>query len=286
MEKNLNLIVKNDVVYADSREVAEIVDKRHADLCRDIAKYIAVLTERNFAFSDFFVESSYKDHSGKSNKCYLLTKKGCDMVANKMTGEKGILFTATYIEKFYAMEQELKTTKVKPLAESKGKPLDESKQDRAKSMLLNARTRQAKLWKELAEGATGTYAEVCKTYAVNTLAGKDVLELPALAEKTYSATEVGNILGISANMVGKIANKYNLKIDKYGKWFHDKSQYSSKEIETFRYNADGINIIRSMSQLKITESDGKTTCSTTVDLSDKNGNCFCAPLEITIPKKC
>lgn len=162
---------------------------------------------------------------------------------------------------------------------------DESKQDRAKSMLLNARTRQAKLWKELAEGATGTYAEVCKTYAVNTLAGKDVLELPALAEKTYSATEVGNILGISANMVGKIANKYNLKIDKYGKWFHDKSQYSSKEIETFRYNADGINIIRSMSQLKITESDGKTTCSTTVDLSDKNGNCFCAPLAITIPKK-
>ena len=112
------------------------------------------------------------------------------------------------------------------------------------------------------------------------------MELPALAEKTYSATEVGNILGISANMVGKIANKYNLKIDKYGKWFHDKSQYSSKEIETFRYNADGINIIRSMSQLKITESDGKTTCSTTVDLSDKNGNCFCAPLEITIPKKC
>ena len=163
---------------------------------------------------------------------------------------------------------------------------DESKQDRAKSMLLNARTRQAKLWKELAEGATGTYAEVCKTYAVNTLAGKDVLELPALAEKTYSATEVGNILGISANKVGKIANKYNLKIDKYGKWFHDKSQYSSKEIETFRYNADGINIIRSMSQLKITESDGKTTCSTTVDLSDKNGNCFCAPLTITIPKKC
>lgn len=59
--ENLNLIVKNDVVYADSREVAEIVDKRHADLCRDIAKYIAVLTERNFAFSDFFVESSYID---------------------------------------------------------------------------------------------------------------------------------------------------------------------------------------------------------------------------------
>lgn len=163
---------------------------------------------------------------------------------------------------------------------------DESKQDRAKSMLLNARTRQAKLWKELAEGATGTYAEVCKTYAVNTLAGKDVLELPTLAEKTYSATEVGNILGISANKVGKIANKYNLKIDKYGKWFHDKSHHSNKEVETFRYNADGIAMLRSMAQMKVAKSDGEVTCSTTVDLTNKDGEYFCAPLTITIPKKC
>lgn len=126
---------------------------------------------------------------------------------------------------------------------------DESKQDRAKSMLLNARTRQAKLWKELAEGATGTYAEVCKTYAVNTLAGKDVLELPALAEKTYSATEVGNMLGISAHMVGKIANDIGIKTDEYGKWFHDKSKYSSKEVETFRYNNAGIKVIRAFAKI-------------------------------------
>ena len=127
---------------------------------------------------------------------------------------------------------------------------DESKQDRAKSMLLNARTRQAKLWKELAEGATGTYAEVCKTYAVNTLAGKDVLELPALAEKTYSATEVGNMLGISAHMVGKITNDIGIKTDEYGKWFHDKSKYSSKEVETFRYNNAGIKVIRAFAKIK------------------------------------
>lgn len=163
---------------------------------------------------------------------------------------------------------------------------DESKTKRLEVMERNARTRQAKLWKELAEGATGTYAEVCKTYAVNTLAGKEVLELPTLAEKTYTATEVGKILGISANKVGKIANKYNLKNDKYGKWFHDKSQYSSKEVETFRYNDEGVKIIQSMAQMKVTESDDDITYSTTVDLTSKNGKCFCAPLTISIPKKC
>lgn len=126
---------------------------------------------------------------------------------------------------------------------------DESKIKRLEVMERNARTRQAKLWKELAEGATGTYAEVCKTYAVNTLAGKDVLELPALAEKTYSATEVGNILGISAHMVGKIANDIGIKTDEYGKWFHDKSKYSSKEVETFRYNNAGIKVIRAFAKI-------------------------------------
>lgn len=49
----MNLIKKNGTIYADSREVAEMTGKRHADLCRDIAKYVTVLTERNFAFSDF-----------------------------------------------------------------------------------------------------------------------------------------------------------------------------------------------------------------------------------------
>ena len=92
----------------DSREVAEMVDKTHAHLCRDIAGYIKVLTESNFGFSDFFIEASYKDASGKSNKRYDITKKGCEMVANKLTGEKGILFTAEYVERFNEMEQEQK----------------------------------------------------------------------------------------------------------------------------------------------------------------------------------
>ena len=75
------------------------------------------------------------------------------------------------------------------------------------------------------------------------------MELPALAEKTYSATEVGNILGISANMVGKIANDIGIKTEEYGKWFHDKSKYSSKEVETFRYNNAGIKVIRAFAKI-------------------------------------
>ncbi len=95
------------VQYIDSREVAGIVEKEHRKLLRDIRNYIAQLTETNFGPSDFFIESSYKDASGKSNRCYLVTRKGCEFIAHKLTGVKGTKFTATYINRFHEMEDSL-----------------------------------------------------------------------------------------------------------------------------------------------------------------------------------
>ncbi|MCL1866489.1 MAG: Rha family transcriptional regulator, partial [Oscillospiraceae bacterium] len=80
----------------DSREVAEIIDKRHDHLIRDIQKYAQTLeksTDPKIGLSDFFIERIYKDSTGRTLPHYLLTRKGCEFVANKMTGEKGVLFT-------------------------------------------------------------------------------------------------------------------------------------------------------------------------------------------------
>ena len=57
--------------------------------------------------SDFFIPSTYTDETGRTLPCYLCTRLGCDMIANKMTGEKGTLFTAAYVTKFRRMEKEL-----------------------------------------------------------------------------------------------------------------------------------------------------------------------------------
>lgn len=51
--------------------------------------------------------STYIDSKGETRPCYLITKKGCDMIANKLTGEKGVLFTAAYVTAFEAMKREL-----------------------------------------------------------------------------------------------------------------------------------------------------------------------------------
>lgn len=66
---------------------------------------IPTLTKGEIPLSDYFILSSYKDASGKENKCYEITKIGCDFLANKFTGEKGILFTARYVKRFSEMEQ-------------------------------------------------------------------------------------------------------------------------------------------------------------------------------------
>ena len=90
----------------DSREVAEMVGKRHANLIRDIENYISVIsTNSDLSSLDFFIERTYKDKKGESRKRYDSTEKGCEMVANMLTGEKGILFTAEYVERFNAMEK-------------------------------------------------------------------------------------------------------------------------------------------------------------------------------------
>lgn len=100
----------------DSREVAEMVDKTHAHLCRDIAGYIEVMGKNpKLVSSNFFIERTYKQAgNGKEVKRYDITKKGCEMVANKLTGEKGILFTAEYVERFNKMEEAAAIPKVTP----------------------------------------------------------------------------------------------------------------------------------------------------------------------------
>lgn len=109
-----NLIPKINLLTIDSREVARMMEKRHADLLRDLnifSNYLSDSIERKIALSEFWQKSSYKDGKGEIRKCYLITKKGCEFIAHKMTGKKGAIFTATYINRFHAMEEALKHPK-------------------------------------------------------------------------------------------------------------------------------------------------------------------------------
>lgn len=75
--------------------------------------------------------------------------------------------------------------------------------------------------------------------------GEKILPLPK-SDVSYSATDIAKELGTSSTMVGRIAKANNLKIKEYGEWYHDKSKYSSKEVDVFRYNQKGFDIIKNI----------------------------------------
>jgi phage regulator Rha-like protein len=100
-------LTKRRLKTISSREVAEMMEIRHADLMKKIEKHTEILgkvTERNFSLSDLWILSSYKDKTGRNLKEYQVTKKGCEFLAHKTTGEKGDLFTIRYMDKFEEME--------------------------------------------------------------------------------------------------------------------------------------------------------------------------------------
>lgn len=114
-------------------------------------------------------------------------------------------------------------------------------EQRAKAMLLNAQSRQCKLWLRLAETTDlPDYKHICQQKAAEVLAGAPVLPMQEAEKKTLSATEVGKILGITAHKVGMLANKHALKSDAYGKYFYDKFPNSNKQVETFRYYENAV----------------------------------------------
>ena len=107
----MNNLTRNTIT---SMEVAEMVGKEHCKLLRDIRNYITQLGEAKIGFTDFFKESTYITEQNKTLPCFLVTKKGCEFIAHKMTGHKGTEFTARYINRFHEMEEGMLTCPLNP----------------------------------------------------------------------------------------------------------------------------------------------------------------------------
>lgn len=104
-------------------EIAEMMGTEHKSILRKLdgdktrKGYIQTFNEHQMETVDYFKESSYIDAKGEPRKCYEVTKLGCDFLANKFTGEKGILFTARYVKRFDEMENRINQV---PLTEHPG----------------------------------------------------------------------------------------------------------------------------------------------------------------------
>lgn len=220
----------------NSREVAEMIGKDHKYILRDIEgtnKVIGIiptLESAKLSYQDYFIESTYKSGT-REYKCYECTKLGCDMLGNKLQGEKGILFTATYVKRFNEMEQALAINKFALPTTYKEALIELVKKEEEKELLLEDIKNKEILIEQQEE----------KVSLFNNFIDQDNI---------YSVNEISKCLGLKNlgrnNFYKYLRKKKILFDDKYeayqsyvnkGYIIHRKTTielYPGKEIETLR----------------------------------------------------
>ena len=143
---------------------------------------------------------------GETRKCYECTKMGCELLANKMTGEKGILFTARYVKKFNEMEQTIEQQMVSV--------------EQITQIAVEAATKQVMVMMnpiidrldKIVQGVNAPRSEQL-TF--------DTLDLP------YTATNIGKKINRTASVTNKILLQRGILSVKDGSWTLNK-QYEDK----------------------------------------------------------
>lgn len=207
----------------DSRDVAKMVGKDHPHLLRDIKGYIEYmedLGESNIGFTDFFIPATYTSRQNKELPRYDITKRGCEFIANKLTGQKGTQFTAAYVTRFNQMELAVSQPRPDVASDDEEKLLIARK--RADAMARNSKSKVAgqllKIW-----DAAGIKPEY-QALALGDYYRDDGIQLPAIAlqgtKVTYDKTTIADKLGIlskagkpHAQAVGAIIAQLDIRAD-------------------------------------------------------------------------
>ncbi len=235
---NKLVIMKNKQAVTSSLQVAETFDKQHKNVVQAIENKIHS-AENSAQYNSMFAEGTYKDKSGKSNKLYYMNRDGFSFIVMGFTGRKADTFKLQYIDAFNAMEQSLK--------QIQRKKLDPVLQ--AELAITNAKTRKANALFRIAKATKSDSAkQALLAKAAEAITGE--MTIPAMQQKEYSAGEVGEKLGISGNMVGRIAKRIGIKAEQpeqneYGRWSNSKSQYSDKEVPQWLYFDKGLQAVKS-----------------------------------------
>jgi len=238
MANIISITNQNGKLVVSSREVARNFEKEHKHVLDSIDSLIEGVAEKS---ADLFIPSTYQHKQNKQvYREYLLTRDGFTLLAMGFSGKKALEWKLKYIEAFNKMEYTI-INQQKQIAKL-------TKQQEIEARLINSKVRQANVLLKIAKEANiEEYKQVLHSYASQIVTGKRILPLPEAHKETYSAKEIGDIVGMSANMVGRLANTHGLKTEQYGKLFYDKSAYSNKQVETFRYYDTIIPVLKNLS---------------------------------------
>lgn len=171
-----------------------------------------------------------------SKHIYLLSERGYAKLLKILEDDTAWDIYDELVDNYFNMRQAIKADN-KALVANK----------RLTIMEENAKTKQAQLLFKVASGtASNSARERIFAHIATELTGEKFM--PELREEEFSAQEVGDKLGITANKVGRIANILDLKAEQpgenqFGRWAMSKSKYSNKEVAQWLYYQAGVNKI-------------------------------------------
>ena len=174
-----------------------------------------------------FLVATKKPNGGRPSQEYYITLDMAKQLAMVENNEKGKQARKYFIECEKKLKEQTAPQPVQPIGET---------EDKLRTIILALEHT--------------TLSDVAKETVVitsaETLTGISIGYRPRIEQTTYSAKELGDVLGISANRVGRIANAHGLKTKEYGLYYLNKSQHSDKQVEHFRYFEKAIDKFKSI----------------------------------------
>lgn len=180
---------------------------------------------------EFKANHQFDDLRPNTNKFYLWTEKGALMLAKSLNTDKAWEAYECLVDTYFSVREQ---------GQLPQRP-DRTKALQVKEM--NARVRMSNQFLKLANAETTMskdYKSILIAKAAEVLAGEAILPLPKSEQKMYTATEIGKMLGVSAQKIGRISSQNGMKTEEYGEFYKDKSPYSCKEVDAFRYNEKAV----------------------------------------------
>lgn len=243
--KDLKVVESGLVPVYEDKQARNVINARELhgflESGRQFANWIQDRIEK-YGFTDgedytSFNEIVKRENGGGSTRTeYLLTLDTAKEIAMVENNEKGRQVRKYFIE----CERRLHEA---PNALAR-KDAEKLRMERERLDLMRRRVdnESAKILQSMAKDFRDILSPVSlqsiNSHVTMLTAGKVLVELPEV-ETLFTAKEVGEMADISANMVGRIANLYDLKTPEYGKMVLDKSPHCNKQVSTFRYNRAG-----------------------------------------------
>lgn len=236
--KDKKAMTINDIAVIHSTTVKRLNEliNRNRKRFKDGIDIIDLLSNKNFevVLNDLGFN---QNQINRSNHIYLLSERGYAKLLKILDDDKAWDIYDELVDNYFNMRVAIKENKPSLV-----------QQERLAIMKDNSKTRKADILYKIAmatESASSKQTLLAK--AAETLTGE--MTIPVMKTKFYSAGEVGDKLGITAQRVGRIANKLGLKAkqpghNKYGRWANSKSKYSDKEVPQWLYTDAGMKAIK------------------------------------------